>query len=99
MQKVRTRYFFYTLHSVLGFSALFLGWFIFFGRRLAETHFRSMTELVFSILALAVASFLAFVFLPFFKGDKRWFVISALLTAVFFCGTAILWQVPVVGVV
>ena len=99
MQKIRTRYFFYTLHSVLGFSALFLGWFALFGRSLAQKHFLGMTELVFSILALAVGSFLAFVFLPYFKGDKRWFVIPVLLTAVFFFGTVMLWQVPVLGVV
>ena len=58
-----------------------------------------MTDLVFSVLAAAVISFLAFVFVPFFKGDKRWFAIPALLTAVFFVGTAMLWQVPITGVV
>lgn len=99
MQKIRTRYFFYTLRGVLSFSALFLGWFALFGRDLATTHFRGMTELVFSVLAMAVLSFLAFVFVPFFKGDKRWFAISALLTVVFFAGTAMLWQVPVTGVI
>ena len=99
MQKVRTRYFFYTLHSALGFSALFLGWFALFGRNLAQRHFRGMTELVFLVLAMAVFSFLAFVFVPFFKGDKRWFAIPALLTAVFFVGTAMLWQVPITGVI
>jgi hypothetical protein len=99
MQKIRTRYFFYTLHSVMGFSALFLGWFTLFGRKLATTHFRGMTDLVFSVLAIAVLSFLAFVFVPFFKGDKRWFAIPALLTAVFFVGTVMLWQVPITGVI
>ncbi len=99
MQKVRTRYFFYTLHSVLGFSVLFLGWFALFGRKLAQEHFLGMTELVFSILALAVGSFLVFVFFPYFKGDKRWFAIPTLLTVVFFLGTVMLWQVPILGVV
>ena len=99
MQKVRTRYFFYTLHSVLCFSVLFLGWFALFGRNLAQTHFRNMTDLVFSVLAAAVLSFLAFVFVPFFKGDKRWYSIPALLTLVFLVGTVMLWQVPITGVI
>lgn len=99
MQKIRTRYFFYTLRSVLGFSVLFLGWLALFGRNLALTHFRGMTDVVFAVLVMAVFSFLAFMFVPFFKGDKRWFAIPALLTVVFFAGTAMLWQVPVTGVI
>ena len=97
MQKVRTRYFHYTLHSTLGFSALFLTWLLLFGKELARDHFQGVTDLVFGVLVLAAGSFLAFSFFPFFKGDRRWFTIPALLTLVFFVGTVMLWQVPVMG--
>lgn len=99
MQKVRTRYFHYTFRSTLGFSTLFLGWLLLFGKELAEKHFQGVTDLVFSILMIAAGSFLLFSFVPFFKGDKRWFLIPALLTVVFFVGAVMLWQVPVTGVV
>ena len=99
MKTLRTRYFRLTLRLVLGFSALFLGWFALFGRRLAQTYFDGITDVVFSIFGLAAASFLIFCFVPYFRGDRRWYSISALLTVVFFVGAAMLWQVPVAGVI
>ena len=94
MKARRTRWFRYTLFSALGFSALFLGWFVLFGRRLAPSHFWGVTGAVFAVLGLAAMSFLVFCFLPYFRGDRRWYSISALLTVVFTLGVALLWQVP-----
>ncbi len=94
MRKLRTRYFKITLYSSMAFSALFLCWFFLFGRQIAETNFASMTGAVFAVLALATATFLAICFFPFFRGDKRWYSIPALLTVVFFVGTAVLFRVP-----
>ncbi len=94
MRTMRTRHFRIALYAALGFSALFLGWFFLFGRQLAITHFKSITDVVFSVLALAAGSFLAFCFLPYFQGERRWYSISALLTAVFLVGAVMLWQVP-----
>ena len=94
MKARRTRYFRYALFASLGFSALFIGWFVLFGRRLAPAHFGGVTGAVFSVMALATLSFLVFCFLPYFRGDRRWYSISALLTVVFLVGAAMLWQVP-----
>ena len=99
MQKRRTQHFRITLTAVLGASALFLLCLLLFGRAVATTHFSLIHDCVFAVMALAVGSFLAFSFLPYFHGDKRWYSISALLTAVFFVGTVILWQVPFTGTV
>lgn len=93
MKKMRTRYFKMTLGGAIGFSALFLGWFLLFGRMLAVSHFSGVQNSVFAVLGLAAVSFLAFSFLPYFHGDKRWYSISALLVAVFFAGSAMLWQI------
>ncbi|MBQ7336677.1 MAG: hypothetical protein IJW92_09430 [Clostridia bacterium] len=99
MKKIKTRRFLKALYTSLGFSAVFLLWFALFGRNLAIEHFDSMAVCVFAVLALATLSFLAVCFVPYFHGDKRWYVIPSLLTLVFFAGTVILWQVPVNGVV
>lgn len=99
MKKIRTRQFFKALYTSLGISAAFLLWLTVFGRNLAANHFESITGIVFTFLAVAAISFLAFCFLPYFKGDRRWFAIPSLLTVVFFMGTAILWQVPTYGMV
>ncbi len=99
MKKIRTRQFLKTLYTSLGISAAFLLWLMIFGRDLAANHFKSVTGIVFVFLAVAAISFLAFCFLPYFKGDRRWFAIPSLLTVVFFMGTAILWQVPSYGMV
>lgn len=98
MKKIKTRQFFKTLYTVLGVGAAFLLWMAVFGCRLAVDHFNGVTIGVFAFLAVAAISFLAFAFLPYFHGDKRWYAIPSLLTVVFFTGTAMLWQVPVGGV-
>ena len=99
MKKIRTRQFFKTLYTVLGISAAFLLWMAVFGCRLAIDHFSGVTAGVFAFLGVAAISLLAFAFVPYFRGDKRWYAIPSLLTAVFFAGTAMLWQVPVTGVI
>ena len=95
MKRIRTRCFNMTLGIAGGASALFLIWFATLGKTLARTHFQGVADVVFSVLVLAAASFLAFSFLPYFHGDRRWYSISALLTLVFFVGAAMLWQVPI----
>ena len=97
MQKRRTHHFKITLYTVLGASALFLICLALFGKELVATQFSLMNDCVFSVMALAVGSFLSFSFLPYFHGDKRWYSISAVLTAVFFVGTVVLWQAPITG--
>ncbi len=99
MQKRRTQHFKITLYTVLGASVLFLIFMLLFGKELVATRFSVVNDCVFSVMALAVGSFLTFSFLPYFHGDKRWYSISALLTAVFFVGTVFLWQAPIVGTV
>ncbi len=99
MQKRRTQYFHITLGASGAFSALFLAIIAIFGRTLASTHFHSIADCVFAVMALAAGSFLVFSFLPYFQGDRRWYSISALLTVVFFLSAVILWQVSSVGVV
>ena len=54
---------------------------------------------IFIVFGLAAASFLLFSFVPYFRGDKRWYSISALLTLAFFVGTAIIWKLPGGGMV
>ena len=93
MKRLRTRRFYHALYGALGFSALFLAWFGLFGQKLAVAHFEGIANMVFGVFVLAAASFLVFCFFPYFKGDRRWYSISALLTLVFCVGTALLWQV------
>lgn len=95
MKKIRTRYFHYTMRASLGFSILFLGWFLLFGRSLAVSHFDLMSYSVFAVIIAAAGSFLLFSFAPYFRGDKRWYAIPALLTVVFFAGVVMLWQAPI----
>ena len=95
MKRRRTRCFKWTLGVAGGASALFLIWVAAFGKALARTHFSGVADVVFSVLVMAAASFVAFSFLPYFHGDRRWYSISAMLTVVFFVGAAMLWQVPV----
>ena len=99
MKKLRTRYFQITLLIALGFSALFLGWMLLFGKRLALTHFDGIADAVFGVFGLATASFLAFCFIPYFRGDRRWYSISALFTLVFCLGSAMMWQITGTAVV
>ncbi|MBQ9773280.1 MAG: hypothetical protein IJW30_01295 [Clostridia bacterium] len=95
MKKIRTRHFLRCLYTSLGISAVFLLWLLVFGKGMAQEHFASVSSVVFAFLALSAICLLTFCFVPYFKGDKRWFAIPSLLTLVFFMGTAILWQVPV----
>lgn len=97
MKRIRTRNFFRTLKVVSGFSACFLLWMLMLGRRLAVEHFDNVTVSVFAVFAMAAGSFLAFCFFPYFKGDRRWFSIPAMLTGVFFISLTVLWQIPTAG--
>ena len=97
MQKRRTHHFKLTLLISLGISTVFLLLLAAFGARLCALSFHAVADSIFVFLVTAAASFLIFSFLPYFRGDKRWYSISALLTVVFFCGVAILWQFPVSG--
>ncbi len=97
MRKLRTRHFKIALFSVSAVSALFLLLFGLFGKTFAAAHFQGALDCMMSIMALAAGSFLAFSFLPYFKGDRRWYSISALLTLVFFAGATMLWQMPIAG--
>lgn len=97
MKKRRTHQFKVTLSTVSAVSLLFLAWFALFGKKLAQTNFQGVTDAVFSVMVLATVSFLAFSFLPYFRGDKRWYSISVLLTFVFFVGTAMLFGVSTTG--
>lgn len=99
MKKIRTRQFLRALYTSLGFSLLFLLWMALFGRELAVNYFHSITACVFAVLGMAVLSFVCFCFLPYFRGDKRWFAIPSLLVVVFFVGTTLLWQTPTVTLV
>ncbi len=94
MKKIRTHRFRLTLGLVLSGSALFLLWFLLFGREMATTNLDGMIGAAFLPLALASLSFLIFNFAPYFQREKRWFAISGLLVLVFFAGTVMLWQVP-----
>ena len=99
MQKRRTQHFKITLWTATALSALFLLWFALFGTKLAVSNMKSVLDAVIAVMGLATGSFLAFSFLPYFRGDKRWYSISALLVAVFFVGAMMLWRVPVGTVV
>ena len=99
MQQRRTQHFKITFLSVSTVSTLFLAWLALFGMKLAATHFQGVLDAVFSVMMMATVSFLAFSFLPYFHGDKRWYSISALLTAVFFASAVMLWSAPLPGVV
>ena len=94
MQRIRTRRFQIALCVALGFSALLLFVISIFGKQLAPQYFSFLTGIVFFVLVLAAASFLAICFAPYFHGDKRWFAIPALLTLLFFISMTLLWQLP-----
>lgn len=95
MQKRRTHHFKITFWTASLLSALFLLWFGIFGTKLAVSHFEGILDCVFAVMGLATGSFLLFSFMPYFRGDRRWYSISALLVAVFFAGAMMLWQAPV----
>lgn len=99
MKQIRTRHFKIALSASAVFSAVLLLFFILFGKSIASVYFDGMTELAFSVIGLAAGSFLAFSFIPYFHGDRRWYSISALLTVVFFGCAVVLWQVPATAVI
>ena len=98
MKKIRTRQFFKTLYTSMGVGGAFLLFLLIFGRSIAASNFDVLLGCVFTVLGLATSSFLIFCFLPYFHGDRRWFAIPTLLTAVFMVGTAMVWQFPAGGI-
>ena len=82
----------------MGIGGAFLLFVLIFGRSIAAHNFEVLIGCAFSVLGLAGISFLVFCFLPYFHGDRRWFAIPSLLTAVFMIGTAMLWQFPMGGI-
>ena len=97
VQRRRTQYFKITLLFSCTLSVCFLLGIALFGTRLAAVNFSHLTDAIFVIMTLAAGSFLLFSFLPYFRGDRRWYSISALLTLVFFAGAGMLWQIPLTG--
>lgn len=97
MKRKRTRYFKLSLKAVSLFGIAFLLFLLTAGKQIALSHFESMAGVTFSILALSLVSLFVFVYLPFFRGDKRWYAISGILSTVFFFGASILWRLPVGG--
>ena len=98
MKKIRTEQFFKTLYTSMGIGGAFLLFMLIFGRSLAASNFDLLLGCVFAVLGIATLSFLVFSFLPYFHGDRRWFAIPTLFTAVFMVGTAMLWQFPIGGI-
>ena len=82
----------------MGIGGAFLLFLLIFGRSLAASNFDLLLGCVFAVLGIATLSFLVFSFLPYFHGDRRWFAIPTLFTAVFMVGTAMLWQFPIGGI-
>ena len=98
MKRKRTRYFKLSLKAVSLFGIAFLLFLLTFGKQIALSHFEGMAGLTFSILALSLISLFVFVYIPFFRGDKRWYAISGILSTIFFFGASILWTIPVGGI-
>ena len=94
MKMIRTKKFYLSLKIASGFSVAFLAWMLLLGKNLAASHFDNVTASVFAVLAIAAVCFLAFSFFPYFRGDKRWFSIPAILTCVFFISLVMIWNAP-----
>lgn len=92
MKKLRTHHFHITLSVAFILSGMFLGWFLLFGEKLAQTHFKNLSEALLAMFGLAAASFLVFCFAPYFRGDRRWYSVSTIFTLAFCIGSAMLWQ-------
>lgn len=92
MKKLRTRHFYITLYSTLALSGLFLGWFLLFGKRLATTNLSGMSDALIVLFGLAAISFLIFCFVPYFRGDRRWYSVSTIWALAFCIGSAMLWN-------
>lgn len=99
MQKRRTQHFKITLSIAAGISCIMLLILAIFGQQFTSTSLSILVNCIFTVLGLAATSFLLFSFVPYFKGDKRWYSISALLTLAFFIGIGMIWQNPSVGMV
>ncbi len=97
MYQRKTKRFHFALSVSAAGSLLFLLLLAILGRSLAAGSYRGLTDALFVVMSLATASFVAFSFFPYFRGDKRWYSISALLTAAFFIGAVIVWQAPIAG--
>ena len=97
MKGLKTKPFFRSLYASIVFSVLFLAGIVLFGKELAALCFDGVALSLFAVMGIAVLSFVAFCFVPYFHGDRRWFVIPSMLTVVFFIGTALIWQVPLEG--
>ena len=92
MKKIRTRQFFKTLYTSMGIGGAFLLFMLIFGRSIAANNFDVLLGCVFAVLGLAALSFLVFCFVPYFRGDNRWYSVSSILTLAFCIGSAVLWQ-------
>ena len=97
MKRKRTRCFKISLKAVSLFGMAFLLFLLTIGKEIAKAHFESMAGLTFSVLALSMISLFAFIYIPFFRGDRRWYAISGILSTIFFFGASILWRLPVGG--
>ena len=99
MQKRRTQHFKATLAVAAVTSCLLLLALAILGHYAAFDSFDLLANCIFAVLGLAGGSFLVFSFVPYFRGDMRWYSISALLTLAFFIGAGMIWQVPGMGMV
>lgn len=97
MKGLKTKQFFRSLYASIAFSALFLSCMLLYGKELAALCFDGVALSLFAVMGIAILSFVAFCFVPYFHGDRRWFVIPSMLTVVFFIGAALIWQVPMEG--
>ena len=98
MKGIKTKHFLRSFFASVGVCVIFLGWLCTFGKDLAVRYFDGVMGCLLALMGVATLSFVAFCFVPYFHGDKRWFAIPSLLTVVFFIGTAVLWQVPIEGI-
>lgn len=96
MKAIRTRYYKMTMCGVSIFCALYLTVFAILTRKLCPAGgIDGAAAALFCLIALATMSFLLFCFQPFFKGDRRWFSVSGVLTVSFFIGSMVLFQTPI----
>ena len=98
MQKRRTQHFKVTLFLAVLASCLVIAALAFFGNASSDV-LGYLVNCIFVVLGMAGISFLVFSFVPYFRGDSRWYSISALLTVAFFIGAGMLLQNPGMGMV
>ena len=97
MQKRRTQHFKMTLAIAVATSCLLLFVLAISGKYFTSGSLGFLVNCIFAVLGLAATSFLVFSFVPYFRGDRRWYSISALLTLAFFIGAGMIWQSPGAG--